>query len=29
VEAFKAQMKKAFDMSGLGLLYFYLGVEVR
>ena len=26
---FKAQMKKAFDMSDLGLLYFYLGVEVR
>ncbi|XP_066358337.1 uncharacterized mitochondrial protein AtMg00810-like [Miscanthus floridulus] len=24
-----AQMKKAFDMSDLGLLYFYLGVEVR
>ncbi|XP_066392269.1 uncharacterized mitochondrial protein AtMg00810-like [Miscanthus floridulus] len=29
VEAFKAQMKKAFDMSDLGLLCFYLGVEVR
>ena len=29
VEVFKAQMKKAFDMSDLGLLYFYLGVEVR
>ena len=28
VEAFKAQMKKAFDMSDLGLLFFYLGVEV-
>ncbi|XP_066361035.1 uncharacterized mitochondrial protein AtMg00810-like [Miscanthus floridulus] len=25
----KAQMKKAFDMSDLGLLCFYLGVEVR
>ena len=29
VEVFKAQMKKAFDMSDLGLLCFYLGVEVR
>jgi hypothetical protein len=29
VEMFKAQMKKAFDMSDLSLLYFYLGVEVR
>ncbi|XP_066385466.1 uncharacterized mitochondrial protein AtMg00810-like [Miscanthus floridulus] len=29
VEVFKALMKKAFDMSDLGLLYFYLGVEVR
>jgi hypothetical protein len=29
VEVFKAQMKKAFDMSNLGLLCFYLGVEVR
>ncbi|XP_066324365.1 uncharacterized mitochondrial protein AtMg00810-like [Miscanthus floridulus] len=29
VEAFKAQMKKEFDMSDLGLLCFYLGVEVR
>ncbi|XP_066334281.1 uncharacterized mitochondrial protein AtMg00810-like [Miscanthus floridulus] len=29
VEAFKAQMKKEFDMSDLGLLYFYLDVEVR
>jgi hypothetical protein len=28
VEAFKAQMKKTFDMSDLGLLSFYLGVEV-
>jgi hypothetical protein len=28
VEAFKAQMKKAFDMSDLSLLCFYLGVEV-
>jgi hypothetical protein len=28
VEAFKAQMKKTFDMSNLGLLSFYLGVEV-
>ena len=26
---FKAKMKKAFDMSDLGLLCFYLGVEVR
>jgi hypothetical protein len=29
VEAFKAQMKKTFDMSDLGLLSFYLGIEVR
>ena len=29
VDVFKAQMKKAFDMSDLGLLCFYLGVEVR
>ena len=29
VEVFKAQMKKVFDMSDLGLLYFYLGSEVR
>ncbi|XP_066333886.1 uncharacterized mitochondrial protein AtMg00810-like [Miscanthus floridulus] len=29
VEVFKAQMKKAFDMSDLSLLCFYLGVEVR
>ena len=29
VEVFKAKMKKAFDMSDLGLLCFYLGVEVR
>ena len=28
VEVFKAQMKKAFDMSDLGLLCFYHGVEV-
>jgi hypothetical protein len=28
VEAFKAQMKKTFDMSDLGLLSFYLGVKV-
>jgi len=28
VEAFKAQMKQTFDMSDLGLLNFYLGVEV-
>ncbi|XP_066334485.1 uncharacterized mitochondrial protein AtMg00810-like [Miscanthus floridulus] len=28
VEVFKAQMKKAFDMSDIGLLCFYLGVEV-
>jgi hypothetical protein len=28
VEAFKAKMKKIFDMSNLGLLSFYLGVEV-
>ena len=29
VEKFKAQMKEKFDMSDLGLLCFYLGVEVR
>jgi len=29
VEAFKGQMKKACDMSDLGLLCIYLGVEVR
>ncbi|XP_066324367.1 uncharacterized mitochondrial protein AtMg00810-like [Miscanthus floridulus] len=29
VEAFKAQKKKEFDMSDLGLFCFYLGVEVR
>ena len=28
VEAFKAQMKQTFDISDLGLLSFYLGVEV-
>ena len=28
VEVFKVQMKKAFDMSDLGLLFFYLSVEV-
>ena len=28
MEVFKAQMKKAFDMSDLSLLCFYLGVEV-
>jgi hypothetical protein len=28
VEVFKAQMKKAFDMSDLGLLCFYLSIEV-
>ena len=28
VEVFKAQMKKIFDMSDLGLLSFYLSVEV-
>jgi len=28
VEAFKAQMKKEFDMSDLGLLSFYLSIEV-
>ena len=27
--AFKAQMKKAFDISNLGLPYFYLSIEVR
>jgi hypothetical protein len=29
VKVFKAQMKKVFDMSDLGLLCFYLGVKVR
>jgi hypothetical protein len=29
VEVFKAPMKKTFNMSDLGLLSFYLGVEVR
>ena len=29
VKKFKAQMKNKFDMSDLGLLYIYLGVEVR
>lgn len=29
VEVFKAQMKKAFDISDLGLLCFYLGIEER
>jgi len=29
VKSFKAQMKERFDMSDLGLLCFYLGVEVR
>ena len=29
VVKFKAQMKKKFDMSDLGLLCFYLGIEVR
>ena len=29
VEVFKAHMKKAFNMSDLDLLYFYLSVEVR
>ncbi|XP_066324022.1 uncharacterized mitochondrial protein AtMg00810-like [Miscanthus floridulus] len=29
VEVFKAQMKKAFDMSDLSLLGFYLSVKVR
>ena len=29
VENFKAAMKEHFDMSDLGLLCFYLGVEVR
>ena len=29
VKKFKAQMKEKFDMSDLGLLCFYLGVEVR
>jgi hypothetical protein len=28
VEAFKAEMKAAFQMSDLGLLSFYLGIEV-
>jgi hypothetical protein len=29
VEVFKAQMKKAFDISDLGLLCFYLGIQER
>ena len=29
VKAFKAKMGSTFDMSDLGLLCFYLGVEVR
>ena len=29
VEVFKVQMKKAINMSDLGLLCFYLGVKVR
>ena len=29
VEVFKVQIKKAFDMSDLSLLCFYLDVEVR
>ena len=29
VEKFKAAMKQRFDMSDLGLLSFYLGIEVR
>ena len=29
VEKFKAAMKQRFDMSDLGLLNFYLGIEVR
>lgn len=29
VEAFKAQMKVTFQMSDLGILCFYLGIEVR
>jgi hypothetical protein len=29
VEAFEVQMRAAFDMSDLGLLYFYLVIEVR
>jgi len=29
IEAFKAKMKQTFEMSDLGLLSFYLGVEVR
>jgi len=29
VEEFKAAMKQRFDMSDLGLLSFYLGIEVR
>jgi hypothetical protein len=28
VEAFKEEMKAAFQMSDLGLLSFYLGIEV-
>ncbi|WVZ90924.1 hypothetical protein U9M48_037176 [Paspalum notatum var. saurae] len=28
IEAFKAQMKKTFRMSDLGLLTYYLGIEV-
>jgi hypothetical protein len=29
VAAFKQQMKKSFDMSDLGLLSYYLGLEVK
>ncbi|XP_066310938.1 uncharacterized mitochondrial protein AtMg00810-like [Miscanthus floridulus] len=29
VDVLKVQMKKAFDMSDLGLLYFYLNIKVR
>ena len=29
VEEFKAQMKKLFEMSELGLLSYYLGTEVK
>jgi hypothetical protein len=29
VDAFKQQMKKSFDMSDLGLLSYYLGLEVK
>jgi hypothetical protein len=29
VEKFKEEMKRAFLMSDLGLLSFYLGIEVR